>query len=314
VKIIFFGSSHFAVPSLEALLKSPYELCCVVTQPDKKKGRHLHLAATDVKNVAQRAGLDIFQPEDVNAPESLEYIAKFNPDLLVVIAYGQILSQRMLDIPKIFALNIHASLLPKYRGAAPINWAIIRGERTTGVTVIQLIRKMDAGPILMQKRTTISQDDDSLTLEDKLRSLGAELLLEALKEIQDRTYKLTVQDEKKVVMAPKLKKNDGCIDWNKPSGEILNLIRGSLPWPGAFTYYKGKLLKISKVKTGQLLTRETGAQAGIVLNTDKNGLEVMAGSGSILIKELQPESKNRMTAAEFISGHKIKAGETLGKK
>jgi methionyl-tRNA formyltransferase len=285
-----------------------------VTQPDKKKGRHLQLAATDVKSVAQRAGLDIFQPEDVNTPESREYIAKFNPDLLVVIAYGQILSQRMLDIPKILALNIHASLLPKYRGAAPINWAVIRGERTTGVTVMQLIRKMDAGPILMQKGTTIRQDDDSLSLEDKLRSLGAELLLEALKEIKNGTYKLTAQDEKKVLMAPKLKKNDGCIDWNKPSGEVLNLIRGSLPWPGAFTYYKDKLLKISRAEIGQLLSRKTGVQAGIVLNTDKNGLEIMAGSGSVLIKELQPESKKKMTAAEFISGHKIRAGDILGKK
>jgi methionyl-tRNA formyltransferase len=220
----------------------------------------------------------------------------------------------MLDIPKIFALNIHASLLPKYRGAAPINWAIIRGEKTTGVTVMQLIRKMDAGPILMQKRTTISQDDDSLTLEDKLRSLGAELLLEALKEIKNGTYKLTAQDEKKVLMAPKLKKNDGCIDWNKPSGEVLNLIRGSLPWPGAFTYYKDKLLKISRAEIGQLLSRKTGVQAGIVLNTDKNGLEIMAGSGSVLIKELQPESKKKMTAAEFISGHKIRAGDILGQR
>lgn len=314
MKIIFFGSSHFAVPSLEALLKSPDELCCVVTQPDKKKGRHLRLAPTDVKGVAQRAGLDIFQPEDINAPESLEYIAKFNPELLVVIAYGQILSQKALDIPKLFALNIHASLLPKYRGAAPINWAIIRGEKTTGVTVIQLTRKMDAGPILMQKGAIISQDDDSLSLEDRLRSLGAELLLEALREIKNRSYKLTAQDEKKAVMAPKLKKNDGHIDWNKPSGEILNLIRGSLPWPGAFTYYKDKLLKIAKAESGQLLSQKTGVQAGVILNTDKNGLEVMTGSGSVLIKELQPESKKKMTAAEFLSGHKIKAGEILGKK
>jgi methionyl-tRNA formyltransferase len=314
VKIIFFGSSHFAVPSLETLLKIPYKVCCVVTQPDKKKGRHLRLSATDVKSIAQRAGLHIFQPKDVNAPESVRYIAKFNPDLLVVVAYGQILSQGILALPKIFALNIHASLLPKYRGAAPISWAIIRGEKTTGITVIQLTRKMDAGPMLLQKAIAIGGDDDSLTLEDKLRSLGADLLLEALKEIKEKTYKLTAQDEQKVILAPKLKKNDGCIGWDKTAFEILNLIRGSLPWPGAFTYYKDRLIKISKAGIGPFVPRKTGAQGGgLVLNAGKT-LEIMADGSSLLIKELQPESKKKMSAAEFISGYKVKAGDIFGKK
>ncbi|MDD5506340.1 MAG: methionyl-tRNA formyltransferase [Candidatus Omnitrophica bacterium] len=314
MKIIFLGSSNFAVPSLEALLKSPQKVCCVVTQPDKKKGRHLRLAATDVKSVAQKAGLHIFQPIDVNSPESARYIAKFDPDLLVVVAYGQILSQRILALPKIFALNIHASILPKYRGAAPISWAIIRGEKTTGITVIQLTEKMDAGPMLLQKEIAISEDDDSLTLENKLRYLGANLLLEALHKIKEKTCKLTAQDERKATLAPKLKKNDGYIDWNKTAFEILNLIRGSLPWPGAFTYYKDRLLKISKAGIGPFVPRKTGAQGGgLVLNADKD-LEIMADGSSLLIKELQPESKKKMSAAEFISGYKVKAGEIFGKK
>ncbi|MDD2680444.1 MAG: methionyl-tRNA formyltransferase [Candidatus Omnitrophica bacterium] len=314
MKIVFFGSSHFALPALEALLKSPYEVCCVVTQPDKKKGRHLRLAATDVKGVAQKAGLDIFQPKDVNAPESVKYISRFNPDLLVVVAYGQILSREVLAIPKIFALNLHASLLPKYRGAAPINWAIIRGERITGITVIQLSERMDAGPMLMQIEISIGQTDDALILEDKLRLLGAELLLEALKEIKNKTYKLTSQDEQKVIMAPKLKKGDGCINWDKPALEIFNLIRGSLPWPGAFTYYKGKLLKIHKAESGPPVSQKPLPRGGVVLSADKNGLRIMADGSSLLIKELQPEGKRKMSAVEFIAGHKIKAGDIFGKK
>ena len=189
MRIVFFGSSHFAVPSLEALIKSRYEVCCVVTQPDKKKGRHLHLGATDVKATAKAAGLTVFQPEKINSPEALDYLKSFGADLFVIAAYGQILSQEVLDIPKIFPINIHASLLPKYRGAAPINWAIIKGEKVTGVTIIKVVRKMDAGPVLLQKEAPININDDAIILEDKLRTLGVELLIEALKEIKDNVEK-----------------------------------------------------------------------------------------------------------------------------
>ena len=246
MKIIFFGSSHFAVPSLEALIKSRYEVVCVVTQPDKKKGRHLHLGITNVKATAKAAGLTVFQPEKINSLEALEYLKSFSADLFVIVAYGQILSQEILDIPKIFPINIHASLLPKYRGAAPINWAIIKGEKVTGVTIIKVTKKMDSGPVILQKEAPINKTDDAMILEDKLRMLGVELLTEALKEIKNKTFKLTEQDEFKVIMAPKLKKADGCINWDIPADEIYNLIRGCLPWPGAYTYYKGKLLKIFK--------------------------------------------------------------------
>ena len=316
MKIIFFGSAHFAVPSLGALLKSPYEVCCVVTQPDKKKGRHLHLAATDVKSIAQKAGLNIFQPKDVNTPESLKYIAGFNPDLFVVVAYGQLLSQELLDIPKVFALNIHASLLPKYRGAAPINWAIIRGEKTTGLTIIQLTRKMDAGPIIMQKKIALNEADDSVTLEDKLRSLGAELLLEALKEIKNKTYKLTAQDERKVVLAPKLKKENGCIDWGKTAAEICNQVSGCLPWPGAYTYYKDKILKIHKAKNAQEISFQGKFSCGEIsqFTVNRDGIIVATGEGSLVVEELQLEAAKRMSAKDFIHGHKIKPGDIFGKK
>lgn len=312
MRIVFFGSAHFAVPSLEALIKGSYEICAVVTQPDKKKGRHLHLGPTDVKSVAQKAGLKIFQPEDVNSADSVKYLNSLSADLFVVIAYGQILSQQVLDIPKNFSINLHASLLPKYRGAAPINWAIINGEKQTGISVIKLIRKMDAGPLLTRKEVSITGTDDSIILEEKLRKLGAELLIEALKSIKDKTYKLLEQDEKKVVLAPKLKKNDGCIDWNSPADEIYDKIRGCLPWPSAFTCYKGKLLKVYKASAEQDLALPNNLKPGEAF-IDKNRVVVKTGKGVLAIEELQLESAKRMSAKDFIHGHKIKTGDILGR-
>ena len=311
MRIVFFGSAHFAVPSLELLIKSPCEICAVVTQPDKKKGRHLHLGPTDIKSVAQKAGLEIFQPENINYPDSIKYLNSLSADLFVVIAYGQILSQAVLDIPKEFSINLHASLLPKYRGAAPINWAVINGEKTTGVSIIKLIRKMDAGPVLMYKEVPITKTDDSIILEDKLRKLGAELLIEALKSIKDKTYKLTEQDEKKVVLASKLRKDDGCIDWNKTTDEIYNKIRGCLPWPSAFTCYRGKLLKVYKAKAEQDLALPDSLKIGEAF-IDKNRVVVKTGNGVLAIEELQLESGKRMSVKDFIHGHKIKSGDIFG--
>ena len=217
MKIIFFGSAHFAVPALESLIKEKHKILCVVTQPDKKKGRHLYLGVTDVKSLALEAGLRVFQPENINTPKSVEFLKSLNADLFVIVAYGQLLSQEVLDIPKVFPLNIHASLLPKYRGAAPINWAIIKGEKITGVTIMQVTRKMDSGAIIMQKELSVNEEDDAISLESKLRDIGAGLLLKAIPAIKNKDYKLISQDEKKVVYAPKLKKVDGLIDWNNGS-------------------------------------------------------------------------------------------------
>jgi methionyl-tRNA formyltransferase len=316
MKIIFFGSAHFAVPAVEALIKSPYEVCCVVTQPDKKKGRHLHLSGTDVSAVAKQAGLKVFQPENVNSPEAYDYLKSFSADIFVIVAYGQIFSQAVLDIPKLIPINIHASLLPKYRGAAPINWAIINGEKTTGVSIIKVTRKMDAGPIITQKEIPINKNDDSIGLEDKLRLLGADLLMAAFSSIKNKTFKLIEQNEAKVVIAPKLKKADGCINWGAPATEIHNLIRGCLPWPGAFTYYKGKLLKIFKAEIAQDLSCQNKVQPGEVaqITEAKNEIVVAAAKGYLVIEELQLEGGKRMTAKEFVHGHKVKPGDLFGKK
>jgi len=303
MKIIFFGSSHFAIPALEGLISNKHKVLCVVTQPDKKKGRHLHLGVTDVKATALGANLKVFQPEDVNSAKSVEFLKSLDADLFVIVAYGQILSQEILDIPKVFPLNIHASLLPKYRGAAPINWAIIRGEDLTGVTIMQVTRKMDSGPIILQEKIEILGSDDAVSLELKLRDLGAGLLLKAIPLIKSENYKFVRQDEKKVTFAPKLKKSDGLIHWDRPAEEIVNLICGVVPWPSAFTHYKGKLLKIFKARVIDNL--DPCNPPGKIMNISREGIIVATGQKALLIQELQIEGKRRMTAEEFISGHKI---------
>ncbi|MFY9402169.1 MAG: methionyl-tRNA formyltransferase [Candidatus Omnitrophota bacterium] len=306
MKILFFGSDNFAVPALEALIKNKHKVLCVVTQPDKKKGRHLRLGYTDIKAKALEANLKVFQPENVNTTKSVGYLKKLNADIFVIVSYGQILSQEVLDIPKVFPLNIHASLLPKYRGAAPINWAIINGEKVTGVTIMQVTKKMDSGPIILQQKIDILGTDDSASLEFKLRDLGADLLLKALPLIKSEIYKLIEQDERKVVFAPKLKKSDGLINWERTAQEITNLIRGVQPWPGAFTCYNGKLLKIYKAKPLDCkLPQADSCPFGGIVAAAKEGITVKTGKGFLLIQELQLEGKKRLTAEEFLLGHEI---------
>lgn len=319
MNIVFFGSSQFAVPSLRALLVTKHKISCVVTQPDRKKGRGLHFEGTAVKTVAEEFGIKIYQPQNINTDEATKFFKDLNPDLFIVISYGQILSQEILDIPKIFCLNVHASSLPKYRGAAPINWAIINGEKNTGVTIIKMTDQMDAGWIILQKTIEIKDDDTAITLEDRLSKVAAESLFDSLQSIEDNHYQLTLQDERGVSFAPKLKKEDGLINWNKSAYQIYNLTRGILDWPGAFTYYKGKLLKIYKAKVFQLLAvpclpagRSCQLSAGGVVRVDREGIVVATGKDDLIIEELQMEGKRRMKVAEFISGHKISPGERLG--
>ena len=208
-------------------------------------------------------------------------------------------------------INIHASLLPKYRGAAPINWAIINGDKITGVTIMKVTKKMDSGPIILQKNIQISDCDTFISLEGKLRILGAELLLEAISLLKTKKFKLTLQDDAKVTFANKLKKRDGCINWNESAGKIFDLIHGTLPWPGAFTHYKGKLLKIFDAKVATVFDTKNQVYPGEIVQVLKSGLTVAAGKGYLEINELQLEGKRKMTVEEFIAGHKIKVGEKL---
>ena len=313
MKLVFFGSAHFAVPSLEALIKSQHEIVCVVTQPDKQKGRHLEVSGTLVKSTAEAAKLKIFQPENIKSSESVKFLKSLAADLFVIVAYGQIFSQEVLDIPKIMPINIHASLLPRYRGAAPINWAIINGDKKSGVSIMFVTRKMDAGPIIIQKEIKVENKDTAVTLEEKLRLLGSGLLMDALGIIDRRDYCLMEQDEDKVVYAPKLKKEDGLIDWNASAADIHNQIRGLGPWPGTNTDYRGKLLKIFQSEILPLFPNHQPLP-GEVVSADKDLLVLACGRGFLAIKELQLEAGKRMSAANFIIGHKLTTGEILGKK
>jgi len=312
MKIIFFGSSHFAVPALQALIKSKHEIVRVVTQPDKQKGRHLHVVGTDVKSTAIAAGLKIFQPENIKSKESINFLKDLDADLFIIVSYGQILSQSVLDIPKIMPINLHASFLPRYRGAAPINWAIINGDKKSGVTIMFVTLKMDSGPVIMQKEIKIDGKDTSISLEEKLCKLGVQLLMQVLISIENRDYRLVDQDEDKVVFAPKLRKEVGLIDWNSSAVNINNQVRGVLPWPGAFTSYRQKLLKIFQAKVVTIFPNHK-PEPGEVVRADKDGVIVACGRGFLKINELQLEAGRRMPAQNFIIGHKLIAGEALGK-
>jgi len=312
MKIIFLGSSEFALPSLKVLAGGNYDIPLVVTQPDRKKGRGLALQATAVKKFAQERGFKLYQPLQINTSEAVKFLKGFDADLFIVISYGQILSREILGIPKVFAINAHASRLPKYRGAAPVNWAIIKGEVATGVTIMKIDEKMDTGPILMQKELVILPDENAVELEERLAILASELLVNSLKPIENNNFNLKTQDDSLASLAPKLKKEDGIIDWGRSASDIHNLIRGCRDWPSAFSCYKGNLLKI--LKAGVISLSEIKTRPGEILDVSPEGITVAAGEGGIVIKELQIEGKRKMTAKEFISGHRISVGEMLEHK
>jgi len=321
MKIAFFGSSRFSLPSLEALLKSGCHILCVITQPDRKKGRGLEFCATPVKLLAQQAGLNIFQPEDINCQSSFDLLKKLECELFVIVAYGKILSSRILELAGVMSLNAHASLLPKYRGASPINRAIINGDKVTGVTVIKMAPRMDAGPVILQKKIEISDSDDALTLEDKLSGLSAKALLEAIEGICAGKIRLFQQDESRATYAPKLKKEDGLIDWAHDAESINNLVRGCKAWPGAYTFWQGKMLKIHRARVTdntEKLAPELPAgrqgKAGKVIGFSNGGILVATGKGYLVIQDLQLEGKRSMSAEEFIAGHKIGDDSQFGKK
>lgn len=314
MNIVFFGSSKFSIPSLKALIANGYEISYIVTQPDKPKGKGLHFESTPIKIIANDVGIKVYQPENINVGEAIKFLKGLDPDLFIVISYGQILSEDILNIPKIFSINVHASLLPKYRGAAPINWAIIKGEKITGITVIKMTQDLDAGPIILQKEVGIENEDTFTTLEDRLSKEAQGLLVDSLKLIETKTYKLANQDENRVCFAPKLKKEDGLINWESPVQDINNLIRGCTPWPGAYTYYKGKLLKIHRVETIRVSEYQSIRVPGEVIQVYKEGITIAAAVGYLKIKELQIEGKRKMKVEEFILGHRISVGEILGKK
>jgi methionyl-tRNA formyltransferase len=311
MRIIFLGSSTFAVPSLKALVDNGQEVVCVVTQPDRRKGRGLQLGSTAVKELAVRSGLPVFQPEDINRPEAVEVLRSYSAQLLVIVSYGQILSSEILGLAELMAVNIHGSLLPAYRGAAPINWAIINGETVTGNTLMKVTRRMDAGPIVAQSRMVILAQDDAVSLEEKLAQDGARLLLQGLGLIGSGAFVLSEQDESRASFAPKLTKELGDIDWSLPALRISDLIRGIIDWPTAYTFYKGKRIKILQASVVSSAGQDTAKQPGEIIELLSEGMLVSCGKDNLLIRRLQPEAGRPMKVSEFIAGHRVFKGERL---
>jgi methionyl-tRNA formyltransferase len=312
MKIVFLGSAHFAVPSLEALCDAGCRIECVITQPDRKGGRGMHLIPTMVKRTAERRGLLVFQPDNINQETHRDFLLRLEADIFIVIAYGQILSPEVLHIPPLGCLNVHASLLPKYRGAAPINRALIRGEQETGISLIQLVPRMDAGPVLIQQAFPILPNDDACSLEEKLAAASIPLLIEGLAGIRDGRAKAVAQDESAVSYAPKLTKEDGLIRWDATAEDVYNQVRGCCPWPCGHSFINGAMIKIRKCRLVRVPVAHGNTRPGEILKVGKEGIIVSCGRDAIAIEELQPEGKRMMTVLEFIAGHRLSPGLCFG--
>lgn len=308
MKIVFFGSDDFASKNLESLVSSGHEVLACVTQPDRPKGRDLKIALPLPKIVSGKYGIDVLQPKDLKNAGFLENLKSYDADLFVVIAYGRILTKEILEIPKMFSINVHGSLLPKYRGAAPINWVIINGDEKTGITIAKIDQKLDSGDILKQKELEIKKDDTSATLRARMIDESIDFLLNCLSDIKNNNISFQKQDSSKVSIAPKLTKDLGCIDWNKSAFKIHNLIRGLRPWPSAYTKYNGKLLKILEA---EVLDQDSTAP-GEILDVSKQGFVVGTQDKVLLVKRVHLESSKPMDAASFVAGHKIESGTILG--
>jgi len=304
-RIVFFGTPSFAVPTLQSLLDGRDQVVGIVTQPDREKGRGRKVVFSPVKDLALRYGLNPLQPVKAKEEAFQQALRDLQPDVMVVVAYGQILPTSVLSIPKYGAVNVHASLLPKYRGAAPIAWAILKGEKVTGVTTMLLDEGMDTGDILLQKEVPVGDGETCETLHDRLASLGAQLLLETLEKIKAGSIQPLLQDHSKATYAPPLKKEDGHIDWKKEAKEIDRQIRAFNPWPGAFTKWGDQLLKIYR---GETREKVPAGKIGTVIWVGSDFIEVETGKNSYLIKEIQLEGRRRMTLREFLSGHPIPVG------
>lgn len=308
-RIIFMGTSDFSVPTLKALYENQYDVLAVVTQPDRPKGRGRRLVPPPVKEVARTLGYPVLQPLRIKEPWFIERIIALNPDLFVVVAYGRILPGSFLSIPHLGAMNIHPSLLPKYRGPAPVQWAIINGEQETGVTTMWMDEGMDTGEILSSSKVPIRPDDTSGSLFRRLAEVGAQLLIETLTTLKSGDLVGKPQDKSGATYAPLLKKEDGCIDWTRDAKSLDAFIRGMTPWPGAFTFLSGKRLKVLKAKDFQERTKE---KPGTVLEGFPGDFNVATGRGILALKEVQLESAKRLPAGDFLRGCPVSPGTLLG--
>ena len=303
------GTPEFAVPSLEALLQSDDQVVGVVSQPDRPKGRGHQLVAPPVKLVAERAGIPVLQPLKIRTADFLQALSAWQPDLIAVAAYGRILHAPILQLPPRGCVNVHGSLLPKYRGAAPVQWAVINGETETGITTMLMDEGMDTGPMLLQEKLDILPDDTAGTLAPRLAEFGGRLLVDTIAQLKAGTLMPRKQDDGQATMAPLLKKEDGLIDWTMNAISLANRVRGLSPWPGAYTFFGEERWNIWKAVSTRGATTE---KPGTVVTVNKQAIVVATGDGLFEIHEIQTANSKRMSVAQFLAGHRVTTGKQLG--
>ncbi|MDU2147933.1 MAG: methionyl-tRNA formyltransferase [Paeniclostridium sordellii] len=309
MKIVFMGTPEFAVPCLQKIIDEGHEVLAVVTQPDKPKGRGKKLAMPPVKELALKYNIDVYQPVKAREESFVEKLKEINPELIVVVAFGQILPKSILDIPKFGCVNVHASLLPKYRGAAPLNWVIINGEEKTGVTTMYMDVGLDTGDMILKSEIPLDDEITAGELHDKMMVQGAEVLKDTIDLISKGEAPREKQNDEETSYSPIMDKSLGNIDWSKSATDIHNLIRGVNPWPSAYTTYDKQTMKIWKTKVLDKLSEKT---PGTILSVDKNGIEVSTGDKVLQISEIQMSGKKRMIVSEYIKGNDISTGIVLG--
>lgn len=309
MNIVFLGTPDFAVPTLERLAASRHIVLAVFTQPDRPRGRGEKLAFPPVKEAALRLGIPVYQPERIRHPEVYETLVALNPEVMVVVGYGQIIPQSIIDLPRHGIINVHASLLPRYRGAAPVQWAIANGETTTGVTTMQIDAGLDTGGIFLTEETPIGPEETAPELSARLSLMGADLLMKTLDGIEGGVLRPRPQDHSLATLAPLLKKEDGIVDWNWPAQKIFNRCRGFLPWPGTYTLFRGQLLHIWKSRPAP----EHNLGEPGTLHPARKRLLAACGDGTALdLLELQIEGRKRLPASDFLNGHRVEENEKLG--
>lgn len=308
LRIIFMGTPEFAATTLQALIDGPDEVVAVITQPDRAKGRGKKLTPPPTKVIAEAADIPVLQPSKIKTEEFRNGLLTYQPDLFVVAAYGRILPPSILDLAPMGCINVHGSLLPKYRGAAPIQWAVINRDQEVGVTIIQMNEGMDTGDILLKSAIKPAKGETAGSLFDKLAQLGSETLLKAVRGLKEGTVIPTPQEHDLATNAPMFTKNDGCISWDKDSGELEGLIRGLDPWPTAFCFLDGKRVRLF---SPEVIHKDSDLAPGVVIQADKRGILISCGTNCLLIREIQPEGKKRMPVEAFLCGCELPQGTEL---
>ena len=316
MRAVYMGTPEIAATILSEVLKSEHEVLAVVTQPDKPKGRGHEMAFPPVKEVALAAGIPVLQPLKARDPEFLEELERLNPDIILVAAYGKLLPKTILDLPKFGCINVHASLLPKYRGSSPIQWAVINGDEVSGVTIMHMAEEMDAGDMILKKEVVLDKEETAGSLHDKLAEIGGPLLLQAMELLATGRAPRTRQNHEEATHVKMLDKAMGNMDFKQPAVVLERLIRGLNPWPSAFTKLDGKMLKIWKAEVfsaEEMSKDDRTAQPGTIITVEKDGFGIMTGDGMLFVKELQLEGKRKMTTEEFLRGFQLETGTVLGR-